>query len=212
MKAIGRGWRRFRRLPLPTQAAAWIGLAAAYTVGLVVLIGGGDDAVPGGQTRKPPPLSPLERQVNAAINTVDVKAEERTDVARFRKPVVRTVDCPADDRCEVLYAVGLPGRGRILEDQVPIIQRVYRRTTVKRLKLHVVRDAAAAGVPPRSGEETPSGAPLLTTDCDASRRKDVDWSKRTGEQIVQKICDVGGYDQGAINRQEPGAPDDDPSG
>lgn len=210
MNAFGRGWRRFRRLPLPAQAAAWLALAAVYTVGLVVLIGGGDDAAPGErqQQARPEPLSPLERQVKTAIDDVDVKVAEQYDVERFRKPIVRSVDCPQDDKCKVVYALGLPGRGRILEDQRPMVERIYRRTPVRRLTLQAVRDVSAAGVPAKSSEETPSGAPLLTTECDASRRKDVDWSKRSGPQILQNICRVGYFDQGEIHRQEPVAPDD----
>jgi hypothetical protein len=174
----------------------------------VVLLGGGGDAAPGGQQAKPRPLTPLERQVKSAIDDVDVKVAEQYDVERFRKPIVRSVECKTEQACVVVYALGLPGRGRILEDQRPMLERIYRRTPVAKLTVQVVRDASAAGVPPKEGEETPSGAPMLTTECDRSTRPDVDWKKRSGAQILQNICTVGAFDQGQVHRQEPVAPDD----
>ena len=206
MRLITAGWRRFRRQPAAVQGATWVALAALYTGALIVLLGGGDD----GPRAKP--LTALERKVSGYVNGVEVRGTERTDVPSFRQPRVREVSCGDGEACQVTYSVGLPGRGRILVDQRRMWEQLFRRTDVVKGTMTVTRDAAAAGVPPKPGEETPTGAPLLTTRCDRSKRPNVDWSSARGAQILYNICEIQGYDQGEIHRQEPVAPDDETAG
>jgi len=212
-----RGWRRFRRLPAVAQAAAWLALVAAYSLLMVVLLTGGEEertvGVPG--TGKARPMTAEEQRVARLLERAHapVPGQEPTDVPRFRRPHIRTVTCR--DGCrqiEVLYSVGLPGRGRILQDQRPMWEVLFSRTPVVKGTMTVTRDTAAAGVPPKRGEETPAGAPLLTTRCDRSTRPNVDWGSVAGAKILHNICEVDGYDQGEIHRQEPVAPDDETAG
>lgn len=208
---IGQGWRWFRRRPVAVQAAAWILLAAAYSVGLVALIGtGDDDASP--RTSSAPrerPMSSFEQRVASIVEDVEIKGvEEQYDVPEFRKPRDARARC-TDTECEIRYAVGLPGRGRILEDQRPIWASLFSETDVERATIEVVRDAAAAGVPPKEGEETASGAAIMTTTCDRSRKPGVDWGDRSGLQILMEICEITYMEgNGRERRQEPVAPDD----
>ncbi|HEX8083700.1 MAG TPA: hypothetical protein VF529_05365 [Solirubrobacteraceae bacterium] len=210
MQTIARGWRRFRRLPGILQAAAWLALVAAYSSVLVLVLGGGGDDGRGPTRAAKRPLTPLEREVFDALRGVEAgrPVGEPTDVARFRAAVFRRVVC-RKTACVVDYTVGVPGRGRLLEDQRPMIERVFRRTDVLRVTFNVVRDMSAAGVPPKRGEEAANGRPLLTTVCDRSDAPDVDWSSARGAAILQNLCDVSAYDpSGRPSEQEPVAPDD----
>jgi len=54
--------------------------------------------------------------------------------------------------------------------------------------MRVLRDQVTAGVPPKEGEETATGTLMLTTTCDRSRRRNVDWTRRSGLDILGKIC------------------------
>ena len=214
---MARGWRRFRRLPGILQAATWLALVAAYSLLMVVLLTGGDDdrsSVGTPRAAKPRPFTPLEEKVSALISGAPVGQglpKERNDVQTFRRPNVRAVTCEGD-ACEVTYSLGLPGRGRILVDQRPMLERVFTQTDIQKLTLNVTRDTQAAGVPPKANEETPAGAPLLQTRCDRTKYKDVDWASAKGAQILFNICDVGGYDQGRIHRQDPVAAGDQTAG
>lgn len=215
MNAAGRGWRRFRRLPVGVQGGVAAAIVAFYTVVLVLLVGGGGDGADGGgqaAAARPEPVaqSALDRRVLDALQ--DAKGaklpKEQNDVPAFRRAVVRRVRCE-DRTCNIVYAVGLPGQGRILQDQRHMWERLFSETDVVKATMTVTRDTAAAGVPPNpKGEETPSGAPLLATMCDRSKHPDVKWASATGAQILQSICKVQGYDQGEIHSQEPVAPDD----
>ncbi len=215
MNPIARGWRRFRRLPGILQAATWLTLVAAYSLVLfVVLTGGGEDGERTVGTPEQPKARPMtaeERRISRLLEGAGLASvQEQTDVQRFRRPRIRTVTC--SDGCkeiEVTYSVGLPGRGRILVDQREMWERLFSRTPVVKGTMSVVRDAAAAGVPAKKGEETPSGAPLLTTECDRSKQPDVDWRSAKGARILLDICRVTGYDQGKATRQEAVAPDDE---
>ena len=207
---IARGWRWFRRRPVAVQAAAWILLAAAYSVGLMVLIGGGDEESPTSASSPPPrEMSSFEKRVSSMVEGVEIKGvEEQYDVPDFRKPRNATARCTQTE-CDIRYAVGLPGRGRILEDQRPMWSKLFSETDVQRATMEVVRNAEAAGVPPKAEEETASGAVIMTTTCDRSRKPDVDWTKRSGLQILMDICEITYSDGGgAQQRQEPVAPDD----
>lgn len=207
---IAKGWRWFRRRPVAVQAAAWILLAAAYSVGLMALIGGGDDDSSRSASSPPPrEMTSFEKRVASMVEDVKIKGvEEQYDVPEFRQPRDATARCtPAE--CRIRYAVGLPGRGRILEDQRPMWSRIFSETEVQRVTMEVVRNAEAAGVPPKAEEETASGAIIMTTSCDRSGESGVDWTKRSGLQILMDICEVTYSDGGgAQQRQEPVAPDD----
>lgn len=218
MKTIARGWRRFRRLPGILQAATWLTLVAAYSVVLfVVLAGGGGEDEPesvGTPQVKTRPLTAQEREIAALVSGAPVGQglpREQFDVEAYRRPHVRSVTCK-ERECEIVYAVGLPGRGRLLSDQRPILERIFSRTPIVKTTITVVRDAAAAGVPPKANEETVSGAPMLRTTCDRSKHRDVDWKSARGAQILTNICEVDAFDQGEVHRQEPVAPDDETVG
>lgn len=192
---------------------------AAYSLVLVVLLaGGGDDdertvGVP--DRPKARPMTAQEREISRLLESAGIASPtDSTDVQRFRRPHVKTVTCSGEgcETIEVTYSVGLPGRGRILVDQRRMWEQLFRRTDVVKGTMTVTRDAAAAGVPPKAGEETPTGAPLLTTRCDRSKRPNVDWGSAKGAQILYNICEIQGYDQGEVHRQEPVAPDDETAG
>jgi hypothetical protein len=189
---------------------------AAYSLVLVLVIAGGgdEDARTVGTPERPQarPMTAAERDISRIL-AVAPRRLDASDVARFRKPRIRSVTCRDDCRTvEVVYTVGLPGRGRILVDQRAMWERLFSQTAVVRGTMTVTRDAAAAGVPPKREEETPSGAPLLTTRCDRSKSRRVDWSSARGAQILQSICTVDGYDRGRRQRQEPVAPGDETAG
>ncbi|HEV3002130.1 MAG TPA: hypothetical protein VGW75_15420 [Solirubrobacteraceae bacterium] len=191
---------------------------AAYSLVLVLVLGGGGDgeerSVGVVQRGKARAMTADERRIARLLEGAGVASvQEATDVQRFRRPHVRTVTC--SDGCrtlDVVYSVGLPGRGRILVDQRRMWERLFSRTEVVRGTMTVTRDVTVAGVPPKRGEETPTGAPLLTTKCDRSRRPNVDWGSARGAQILYNICRVTGYDQGEVHRQEAVAPDDETAG
>ena len=216
MNPITRGWRRFRRLPGILQAATWLALVAAYSLVLVlVLLGGGeeDEGTVGVPDRpRARPMTTEERKISRMLGAVGVASPtDSSDVQRFRRPHIRGVTCGGEgcETIEVRYSVGLPGRGRILVDQRRMWEQLFRQTGVLKGTMHVTRDTTVAGVPAKAGEETPTGAPLLTTRCDRSKHPDVDWSTAKGAQILVSICEIQGYDQGEARRQEPVAPDDE---
>ncbi|HEX2086986.1 MAG TPA: hypothetical protein VHF89_14995 [Solirubrobacteraceae bacterium] len=214
MNPIARGWRRFRRLPGILQAATWLALVAAYSVLLFALLGGGDDepaTVGTPQQPKARPLTAQEREVAALVAGAPVGRglpREQNDVEAFRRPRVKSVTCE-ELECEIVYSVGLPGRGRLLNDQRAIWERLFRRTPIVKATITIVRDTAAAGVPAKANEETAPGAPMLRTTCDRSGQRDVDWASARGAQILVNICEIDAFDQGEIHRQEPVAPDDE---
>jgi hypothetical protein len=192
---------------------------AAYSLVLVVLLagGGGDDERTVGVPDRPKarPMTAQEREISRLLESAGIASPtDSTDVQRFRRPRVRSVACSGTgcETIEVTYSVGLPGRGRILQDQRRMWEQLFRRTDVVKGTMTVTRDMGAAGVPPKPGEETPTGAPLLTTRCDRSKRPNVDWGSAKGAQILYNICEIQGYDQGEVHRQEPVAPDDDTAG
>ena len=154
-------------------------------------------------------MSSFEKRVAAMVEGVDIKGvEEQYDVPEFRRPHNARARC-SDTHCDVRYSVGLPGRGRILEDQRRMWSAIFSETEVERVKMEVVRNAETAGVPPKADEETASGAVIMTTTCDRSTRPGVDWTKRSGLQILVDICEVTYAEgNGPPQRQEPVAPDD----
>lgn len=203
---VRRGWRWFRRRPPVVQAGVCAVLVAVYSLGLVALVGGGDDPSPRAE-QKPRALSPLERRIATKIARTKVQALEKTDVAGFRKPRQPAVRCKGES-CDITYSIGLPGRGKILQDMRPIWQFIFAETPVQRAKITVVRNQQAAGVPPKDEEETVAGTPLLTADCDRSRRPDTNWKTESGVAILGSVCEVTYMEGAQQRRQEPIAPDD----
>ena len=157
-------WRRFRRLRPEAQVAAWLTLALVYTVGLVLLLGGGDSSGDGPEDPRAS-WSAQEKRAVAAIESAPDKKPEVGDVPAFRRPVVQKADCK-DSTCSIVYATGLPGNGRIVEDQQAMLARIYRDRSLDEVTLRVVR---AGQVAPGKGlkqvEETPAGMLILETDC-----------------------------------------------
>lgn len=207
---IRRVWRWFRRRHTVVQAAALLLLAAAYSLALVALVSDDDDERRTAETTQQAPprqMTGLERRVTSLVSAVRPKSGEAGDVRGFREPLQPAVRC-ARRSCEIRYVVGLPGRGRLLEDQRQLWERLFRETDVTRATVEVLRDHAAAGVPPRQDEETRSGQAIMTTTCDQAKSPNVDWAKRSGTQILERICVVS-YDAGGrVGKQEPVAPDD----
>ena len=165
-------WRRFRALPAGTQAAAWIGVAAVYTVALVLILGGGgsdDEAGGGGQeASQEAPAKPMdagERKIAEEVEGAKVKVAEPTDVGEFRQPEVRSVDCE-DGACTIEYTSGLPGRGRIFEDQQQILARIFEDDSIDEVTIKVYRGGTVGpGTPAKKNEETAPGTPILVTQC-----------------------------------------------
>lgn len=204
---IRRGWRWFRRHPPAVQAAAWILLAAAYTFGLVALLGGGDDEKSGVPAQRQ--MTPFEKRIAGLVAGVDIDRGEPGDVADFRRPRNVSARCVGSSECTIQYSIGLPGRGRILQDQRMMWQRLFSETNVQKATMRVLRDQIAAGVPPKEGEETVTGALMLTTTCDRTRRPNVDWSRRSGLRILDRVCRAEFAGQGGRpQEQETVAPDD----
>ncbi|MDQ3739370.1 MAG: hypothetical protein M3389_00370, partial [Actinomycetota bacterium] len=183
---------------------------------VLVLTGGGDDSPTVGtpDRAKARPMTAEERKVSALVTGAPVGKglpREVNDVPDFRRPRIRSVTC-REDACDIVYSLGLPGRGRILQDQQPMWRRLFSETDIQKATMTVVRDQEAAGVPPKANEEVVTGAPMLRTACDRSKHPNVDWKSATGAQILVNICQIDGFDQGAIHGQEPVAPDDETAG
>ena len=199
MEAVGRGWRRFRRLPIAAQAAAWLLLAGVYTGVLIVVFAGGNgesEATPPGGVQRASERSELEARVAGFVTAVKPKVAEDTDVAEFRKPRLRSVEC-GDDACTIAYHSGLPGEGRILEDQRQVWERIFRETELRRATVRVYRAASVgAGTQAKAEEETEPGRLLVETTCDRGRKPEVDWSRHSGLEILEGICTASAFSAG----------------
>jgi hypothetical protein len=156
-------------------------------------------------------LSALERRVASLVESGSVKAPEAEDVAAFRRPEVATVRCD-DGSCSLVYTTGLPGFGRVLEDQTKAFARIFRATDVTRMTMRVVRGARV--VPGRAAkrqEETIPGTALAETTCDRSddaRLKAVDWSTPDATRLLAQVCDVRELPQGPVHGPDGGGPGD----
>lgn len=153
---------------------------------LVAVLGGDDEAAGPAGARQAP--SALERQVAALIQSADVRAAELGDVEAFRRPRVTEVEC-ADGACAVAYVIGLPGAGRIREDQATFLAPLFDRTDVQRIRLRVFRNVVVG--PDRrlkAEEETPAGTPLLDTTCDRAGAGDVDWRGADAVAVLDRLC------------------------
>ena len=188
MKIVKGGWGRFRRLPPIAQALIGLVLVTAYSIALIGLVGnGGDEGKP-----KPRPLTAQERRVAKIVGDAGIRQLDITDVNDFRRARVRTVKCTGD-LCEIVYAVGVPGGGRLRVQQIDMLQPLYREQGLRRVKLIAYRDTTVGAQRPlKPEEETGGGALLAETTCDAGRRPDVDWSTRTGGSIFSAICKFKG--------------------
>jgi hypothetical protein len=199
-------WRRFRALPAAAQAAAWLGLAAAYTVALVLILGGGGDApAPGAPQAVRTRLDARERKVADDVEGAKVKVVEPNDVADFRRPHVQKVDC-SDEQCTVEYTSGLPGRGRIFEDQQQMLARIFDDESIDLVTLRVFRAAAVgANTPAKATEETSPGSPILVTQC---RRAATATRAPAGSNVkvppVPATCKAIPFSQGG-NNANPGS-------
>jgi len=161
---MGNLWSRFRNLPGPLQALVGLALIAGYTVAIVLVVSGGDG---GDGPAKPRERTALEQRVASAFDDVEDRTMATGDVADFRKPRLRDVMCDGTTSCAVVYAVGLPGTGRILEQQQPLAKRVLVQTGVARLTMTVVRGPKSeTGVPLKSEEETSAETVLVRIMCD----------------------------------------------
>jgi hypothetical protein len=182
-----------------------IAIVGAYTVALVALTGGGDDR---GEVRtvvqssgRQRPLTPTERKVSAAVSNAALFQNEASDVPSFRRPHVASVRCHVD--CRVVYTVSVPGRGRILFQQLEMARRVFRDTKIQRVALRVVRVSPhGPAAIPKAEEETPAGFPLVETTCDRSRLAPrIDWgTQKEAQAALSKSCTVRAFDQGQLHR------------
>jgi hypothetical protein len=146
--------------------------------------------------QRPQDRSELENRVAGVVTAVKVKAAEDADIVEFRRPHLRTVDC-RDDACTIVYLSGLPGEGRILEDQRQMWERIFGETDLRRVTIRVFRGAAkGADTPLDPEEETQAGRLILETTCDRGRRPDVDWSTRSGVRILEGICTARAFSAG----------------
>ena len=129
-------------------------MAAVYTVALVLIVGGGGDEKGGAQpvagagTTTAKPLDPEEKKVAEKVEGAKVKVAESSDVAAYRKPNVQSVECK-DGKCTIVYTSGLPGRGRIFEDQQRMLAEIFEDEAVDEVVLR--------GLPRRRGRPEDAG-------------------------------------------------------
>jgi hypothetical protein len=195
--ALRTAWRRVRGLPAAAQVGLVLAIVAAYTAGLLALTGGGSDD--GNATPERKPLSAAERRVKGLVEQGRVPQRDETDVPEFRAAEVGSVTCDGPS-CSVVYRVAVPGRGRILLQQVDVVRRIFGEADVDRLKLRVVRGTPTGPLAsPKSEEETPLNVPLLETDCNrAEAPRGTDWSDlREGTVAFGRMCEVTDLFQGA---------------
>ncbi len=214
-----RAWKRFRGLHPAAQAGVALGVVAAYTVALVLLLGGGggDDGedvfeadVRTTSERQPVTRTALERRVGRIVQRSGRPKAESTDVERFLRPYLRRVRCDGAPACDVVYASGLPGGGRILEDQQAMVRRIFTDTPVSRVRISTVRGGPReTGVPPKAGEETPVERLLVQTECDRSSIDDARLARLSALQLQMRLCRLGEADP-AGTPQRRGVPGGDP--
>jgi hypothetical protein len=177
-----------------------IALVGGYTVLLIVVTsGGGDDTkvetVVAGKARR---LTPLEAKVRKLVTNAKLFQREQTDVSGFRRPRVYSIRCNQLD-CAVAYAVAVPGRGRILFQQLEMVRAVFGKTDTAQLSVKVTRSipTGPAASPPAE-EETAGGVPLLETVCERKKLpRNTPWSsQKEAQAILESHCHVGPYNRG----------------
>jgi hypothetical protein len=190
--------RRPSRVALAIAAAVTLGVAVAVAV---VALGGDDDgprtatrvtgtAPAGAGPGDPlPPGDPLERRIAAVVAGAGSEQREGGDVAGVREARVLGVEC-AGRRCVVDYTVGVPGIGRIREQQARMLERIYDEPQIRVVVLRAGRRNSRDPVDQQ--EETPIGAEIAVTTCDRDRQPRVDWARRSGFEILGRICRVAG--------------------
>lgn len=181
---------RVRRLPLVARIVLGVAVVAGYTALAVALFAGGDDAsTPSGP--EPVARNELERRVVALIESGPDGRATGGDVVDFRRPRVRRVRCEGTLLCEVHYAVGVPGTGRIFEQQAPILRAVLSKTGVTELRINVVRGGPReTGVPAKEEEETITDAPLLSTTCDRRTVTDAQLRDLPVKLLLLRLCKI----------------------
>ncbi len=175
---------------------------AVYTGVLIVVVGGGNGGdkvqtvVSSGKARK---LTPLETKIKSLVTDAKLFQQEQTDVSDFRRPRVYSIRCQQKD-CSVAYAVAVPGRGRIIFQQLEMARAVFGKTDVAKLSIKVTRSipTGPAASPPAE-EETVGGTPLLQTVCERKNLpSNANWgSQKEGQAILEHNCQVGPYNQAA---------------
>jgi hypothetical protein len=178
-------------------------------------VGGGEGS--SGNSKRP--LSKVERGVSDAVKKARLFQTEEGDVAEFRRPKVTEIRCE-EKSCRVVYTVAVPGRGRIIFQQLEMVRLIFRdNPSVSRVVLRVVRVAPTGPEAIRKAEEeTPEGFPLSETTCDRGRLEQrIDW--RTQEQAqaaLVRSCTVRDFDQGRPKAGGPGTdkqrPDEEAGG
>jgi hypothetical protein len=199
---LQRGWRRYRRLPAAFQVLIVLAVVALYSGVLIVAVGGGSGGdkvttvVSGGKARR---LTAFETKVKKLVTDAKLFQREQTDVGDFRRPRVYSIRCEERD-CSVAYAVAVPGRGRIIFQQLEMARTVFGKTDVAKLSIKVTRSipSGPAASPP-SAEETLGGTPLLQTVCERKNLpSNANWgSQKEGQAILEHNCQVGPYNQAA---------------
>lgn len=172
-------------------------LVAGYTLAAVALLGGGDGDEPAAQR----PANADERAVEAAFDGLTPENAERGDRADFRTARLRTARCD-DGTCRVVYTIGVPGMGLILEQQQLLIERIFRRTELERVIFDVRREKGMRlpGDPVPDEEPTPSGMRLLVLTCDRGRDPAIDVATQPGDVLQRRLCTLAPADQGAQRR------------
>jgi hypothetical protein len=194
-------WRRVRALPKGVQLIGLLVLLAGYTaVAVAIFSGGGGESGPDGP--EPVARTDLERRIGAIVEAAGDRRAVAGDRVDFRKPRLRRVRCEGTALCEVHYAVGVPGNGRILEQQAPMVREALTAAKVTQLRMTVVRGGPReTGVPPKREEETRVDTPLLHTDCDRRTVTDEELARISVRLLLLRLCKV---------RQRGGAPSANP--
>jgi hypothetical protein len=210
-----------KRTALIVVVALLSGLLAAGAL-VAVLGGDGDEDGPRVATRptgtapagagpgEPLPAGDeLERRVARSAVTARAGQRETGDVADVREARILGVEC-ARGGCEVDYTVGVPGAGRIREQQARMLARIYDEPGIRRVVLRVSRRNSRD--PASQPEPTPVGAPIGVTRCDSSRKPDEDWGARSGFEIIESICTIELDQREGMPSNEEGPPGGVPPG
>ena len=205
-EVLRRGRARFARLPAAAKAAAVLTVVALYTIALLAVIGGGGD---GGRSsmsgdERAARSSPQARQIRTVFAGLEPETPEREDRAELRRMVLNDARCTAG-RCRVVYSVGVPGVGLILEQQADVLKRILEVTGADEVRFDVRREKTLRdpGDPNPAEEETVTGAPLFTLRCDRDRAKALDPRTTDAEELMERLCELRTVDMGAQHSRSP---------
>ena len=122
-------WRRFRRLRPGVQVAVWLTVALAYTAARRAAR---RRRLGRRQAREPArELVGPEKRAVAAIEGAPDKGPRSATCPRSAARSCSASECE-DASCTIVYATGLPGNGRIVEDQQAMLARLYRDRSLER--------------------------------------------------------------------------------